>query len=212
MDLNLPELSLERQEIRCSDCQQSYSIVRGLKSCRCPECGNIEYFSESGGAPAKAWVRPATPIQRSAAVEEFLQDSPLATALGPSNHLEIEAILRRYENEWQLWSALTLHFRWSEYHNAYLSFCARNLIFAKACERYLAHQKIYASIQAEAWQAEVAEQMIKRAETLAIVQWERSEGTKSWLNMGPYKDKTAWQFLWAIAGGVLAVIAIGYFS
>jgi hypothetical protein len=208
MNLDLPQVSLERQEIRCSDCRHVYSIVQGLKSGRCPECGNIEFFSQQV-APAKVLVRPATVIARSAAVEEFLKDSPFATAIGPANHLEIQSILRRYDNEWQLWSALTLHFRWAEYHNAYLSFCARNHCIDKACARYLAHQKIFAPIADESWQAEAAEQMISRAQTLAIVQWERSEGLKPWLKSGPYRDKTLWTFLWVVVGFILAAVAVG---
>lgn len=200
MDLNVSQELASRQEVRCSDCNHAYSVTRGLKSGRCPACGNIEYLQLAAKEPSLRIPSQAQNYLQKAAVVAALQDNE-ALALQTPDADEVEALLRRYGTEGQLWGALVFHFAEPALHAAYLSFCARNLLLGKASDRYATHQRVYAPLVHEHWQATLSEQMLKRVQVLQTIQWERSEfgGTRPIFNFGFYTLDT-WKLLWFSIG------------
>lgn len=174
METNPNRSGPNRKEIRCRDCGHIYLIAWGQKSSRCQDCGNIEFHADD----AQPLLDLASPISllknrvlekaQKIRVPEPTLD-PLLEFQKPADGSKVEDILVAYQVEWQLWAALVKNFQDSNYHAAYLSQIAMRRNFDLASERYLAHRSAMSLLREDAWQAEVADQMLVRIEAISAV-------------------------------------------
>jgi phage FluMu protein Com len=120
----------------------------------------------------------------------------------------VEEIRHRFQVEWQLWAQLVLHFGDPAYHSAYLAQAVTSGRLEKAAERYRLHQATMAPLPADRWQAEVADLMLLRLESLAAA-WMEMEGRSTlqlplWARFLPL-ESWAWKAAWLLVGLVLGL-------
>lgn len=191
MDLHGTHSPAASKEIQCADCGQRYRAALQWRSARCPQCGNIEFFpvQESGGL---------APEEEAAAELQRFRGTP-------SGH-EVERLLIRHQVEWQLWAAVVKNFSDPAHHSAYLSLALSFHCLDQAAARYREHQAVMALLPDSRWQAEVAEVMLGRLESLSAVQMQReASGLRlpSWVLLLPVESRTlrvGWILL-GLAGG-----------
>ena len=147
-------------------------------------------------APTKA---PPKTVDDSAEILERFRTTP-------DGHT-VQDYLVRYQVEWQLWARLVQNFSDPALHGAYLARVTHAGAFDEASARYRDHRSVMALSPETHWQAEVAELMLSRVETLAALRMEQagSDGFRlpAWLYMLPLQSKPfriAWFTL-----GLLAV-------
>jgi len=97
----------------------------------------------------------------------------LARFHGMPDGLAVQEIMERYQVEWQHWAALVKNFADPVYHAAYLAHITRERAFDEASARYREHRAVMLLSQNTRWEAEVAELMITRIETLTTLRMER---------------------------------------
>lgn len=168
-----------------------YFVRARALSSSCEQCGNIEYHPEANvrhtsisdqglGATRAEWSAEdeleAADLQLnySGGVGEELSASVTRGQPLPAEALTVDAILLQNQQEWQLWAELVAHFHDENNHQAYLSFVAHNLLFAKAIERYTKHRQTFLRSANNRWQAEIADRKLEAIASICQVQLERS--------------------------------------
>lgn len=93
---------------------------------------------------------------------------PLAVfRVTPDGHT-VESLRVRYQVEWQLWAELVHHFGDPAYHAAYLATVVAGTALKTASERYQEHRAVMALLPDSRWQADVADLMLARIESLSL--------------------------------------------
>lgn len=107
--------------------------------------------------------------------------------------LKVEEILVKYQVEWQLWAMVVKHFADPAYHSAYLSHVVSMRSFDRAAERYREHRAVMMLGQDHHWQADVADLMLERIQTISLVCLEneaRGIRAPEWLQLLPWNSST----------------------
>lgn len=81
----------------------------------------------------------------------------------------VQAYIMKYQTEWHLWTVLLKDFSCSDLQYAYISQAVLEGKVAEACQRYRSHSKAMGRLREEKWQATVAEVMLERLESIALV-------------------------------------------
>ncbi len=196
-----------RKEITCRDCGHLYVIAQGQPSARCTSCGNIEYFaatqlSSFSQAIAKR-VLPRLP-------EKAPPADPLLPFRATPDGIVVENLRMKYQVEWQLWAALVKNFQDPAHHMAYVCQAAAARELERAAQRYREHRSVMALLADSRWQADVAELMLSRIETLSIMGMQREAG-QGWTSQLPLwflkaqTESRAMRYLWLTMGVVVMV-------
>ncbi len=160
METHGTQPSYGRQEIQCSDCGHLYLIAGGQESSLCQKCGNINLG------------RGRLVEEKEVVAEE--PSSPLVAFQAIPDGNTVSSIAARYQIEWQLWAKVVEHFSDPAFHAAYLTQALALEFVAEACARYRDHRSVMMLVEENRWQAEVADLMLARLESLAAVQMERA--------------------------------------
>ena len=175
-----------RQEFQCKDCGHKYFFAEGQYSSICLHCGNIAYHGI--GAEKSRFESTAllgqTVMKRLSEVNEKDIDWQISQD-------SVETIISRFQVEWQLWAQVVLHFNEPAYHMAYITHISTNRIFDIATSRYATHRANSLPIQGLKWEAEMADSMIHRIESLLLGQFIREERPKSlhWIVELPWEKQ-----------------------
>lgn len=156
-----------RKEIRCRDCGHGYSVGIGQRSSRCSACGNVAFHAESEGAAFLAGAVLSRVESRLPQREP--EANPLAAFAQPADGLAVNQLLHRYQVEWQLWAMLVKNFADPIYHAAYLAQVLQSRALDQAARRYREHRSVMALSTDSLWQAEVADLMLGRIESLTAM-------------------------------------------
>ena len=200
-----------RREITCSDCGHIYIIAQGQQSAHCRACGNIEFLPLSRG-PGSAGLGALTQEILSRRVLPRIEEKkadPLESFRATPDGAAVEALRMRYQVEWQLWAVLMRHFQDHVYHMAYVCQCASLHELDKAAARYREHRNVMALSHETRWQAEVAELMLSRIDSIAAMRMSSDHG--AWWAQLParfFLMKTEMKALgigWVVLGIVLGV-------
>ena len=167
-----------RREITCSDCGHVYVISLGQQSAHCRECGNIEFIPAARSASAGLGTLSQEILSRRVMprLEESKPD-PLAAFRSTPDGAAVEELRMRYQVEWQLWAMLVRHFHDHTFHMAYVCQCASLHELDKAAARYREHRNVMALSADTRWQAEVAELMLSRIDSIAAMRMSSDHGT-----------------------------------
>jgi hypothetical protein len=164
-----------RNEIRCSDCGHVYWVAASSRSARCSACGNIQALdgteADLGNLPQRLLDGAALSLR---GAEK--QDAVLDRFHLPQNGAEVQALLSRYQVEWQLWAMVVNHFEDPLYHTAYLCQAVGRKNLSRAAERYREHRSVMAVGRDTVWQAEAADLMLERIENLSQLRMEMETG------------------------------------
>jgi hypothetical protein len=129
--------------------------------------------------------------------------SILASFQKTPDGLAVQEIIERYQVEWQLWAVLVKNFGNPAYHAAYLAQVTALQAFDEASERYREHRAVMTLSENTRWEAEVADLMISRVETLATLRMEQqgSNGFRLpvWLYLLPLQSKP-FRIAWVTLG------------
>jgi hypothetical protein len=175
MDVHGTPRPAARKEIRCSDCGHVYWVADSNRSARCSACGNIQASGEVAnlGDLSQRLLDGAALSLRGG---EEKQGTILDRFHLPQNGAEVQALLSRYQVEWQLWAMVVNHFEDPLYHTAYLCQVTGRRDLSRAAERYREHRSVMAVGRDTMWQAEVADLMIERIENLSRMRMEMGGG------------------------------------
>ena len=151
----------------------------------CAACGNVGFHAANvspmpGLREAKqrrAQPRPAriAPATKPASISGSASAPTLAQFRVTPDGNRVQELIFRYQVEWQLWAEAVRHFADPAYHAAYISLAVSANSFAAAAERYREHRSVMALRPAESWQADVADLMLSRLETLSMMRLEQTE-------------------------------------
>lgn len=196
-----------RKEISCQDCGHVYVVSLQQQSSRCGACGNIAFHAEERNPQPKAATHFALPegwrVSSTAARRKTPAKAPPKTVDDSAAILErfrttpdghtVQDYLVRYQVEWQLWAKLVQNFSDPALHGAYLARITHAGSFEEASARYRDHRSVMALSPETHWQAEVAELMLSRVETLAALRMEQagSDGFRlpTWLYLLPLQSR-----------------------
>lgn len=121
--------------------------------------------------------------------------------------LRVQEIIERYQVEWQLWATLVKNFADPAYHAAYLAMVTGARAFDEASVRYREHRSVMALSENTRWEAEVADLMISRIESLTALRMEQEGGRgfrlATWLYLLPLQSRP-FRIAW-ITLGMLAM-------
>jgi hypothetical protein len=174
--------SEDRREITCSDCGHVYAIALGQQSGHCKKCGNIEFLPliakpRPGLGSLTQEILSRRVLPRLESQIDDVRTDPLASFRTTPDGQTVEALRMRFQVEWQLWAMLVRNFHDHSYHMAYVCQCASLHELAKAASRYREHRNVMALSADTRWQAEVAEQMLVRVESIAAMRLNADHGT-----------------------------------
>lgn len=108
-------------------------------------------------------------LEPKSAPEKPGRPDPLAAFQATPDGQAVEQLRMRYQVEWQLWAALVRQFQDHTFHMAYVCQCASLNELEKAAGRYREHRNVMALSADTRWQAEVAELMLSRIESIAAL-------------------------------------------
>jgi predicted nucleic acid-binding Zn-ribbon protein len=162
-------------------------------------------------AAAGAAAEPAKPAASApsgpALPEAPAPDEILARFQSTPDGHAVQEIIERYQVEWQLWAVLVKNFGNPVYHAAYLAQVTAMQAFDEASARYREHRAVMTLSENTRWEADVADLMISRVETLATLRMEQqgSDGFRlpAWLYLLPLQSKP-FRIAW-ITLGLLSV-------
>lgn len=168
----------ERRQIACSDCGHVYLISLGQQSAHCRKCGNIEFIPAAGKATGGLGTLTQELLNRRILprLEESKPD-PVAAFHATPDGAAVEELRMRYQVEWQLWAMLVRNFHDHTFHMAYVCQCASLHELDKAAARYREHRNVMALSSDTRWQAEVAELMLSRIDSIAAMRMSSDHGT-----------------------------------
>ncbi|RYZ99591.1 MAG: hypothetical protein EOP11_19270 [Proteobacteria bacterium] len=160
------------------------------------------------GLSAPEAPKPLTELPRQEPAEDIL-DRFRKTPDG----LEVQAIIERYQVEWQLWATLVKNFGAPAFHAAYLAQITADQNFEEASARYRDHRAVMLLSESTRWEAEVAELMISRVETLATLRLEQQVSTgfrvPAWLWLLPVQSRP-FRIAWITLGMLTMAKLFGY--
>lgn len=202
-----------RKEIRCVDCGHRYVIAEGQYSSICSRCANVAYHRGTGSgllnqkSPPPA--APVLPLSRERVKAPGIDH--LAAFRRPVDGKATEALLIRYQVEWQLWSALVQNFGDPVHHSAYLSLVTETRAFDVASNRYRQHASVMALVRENSWQSSVAELMLSRLEQLALVRLRLEQPASGFLwqrwaqaNVLAFRSRAV-KYFWVGLGAIVAI-------
>ena len=186
-----------------------------MQSARCANCGNIQAIHAAAGLQ-KADVSAARSLLKTA----LLGTEPVVAEPEPVIHrfqappdsARVQEILTQFQVEWQLWAMVAKNFSEPAFHSAYLTHIVSRASFDKAAERYREHRSVMALGRDGLWQAEVADLMLERIETLASMRMKMEGGggiiLPYWLLALPL-GKGVFRVAWITLGLVLMFKLLG---
>lgn len=182
MEIDVSGSSSVRKEITCTDCGHIYLVAQGQQSSRCQNCGNIEFLPGEKAAPEKLKSLSHQIVAKRVLPRLDKGTDFLLPFRATPDAMAVEELRMRYQVEWQLWAVLVKNFQSPVYHMAY--FCQATVAnqLEQAAERYRQHRAVMALLPDSRWQAEVAELMLSRIESLSIVRM-NAEGQGWWAQL-----------------------------
>lgn len=181
MELDVSGSTSVRKEITCGDCGHVYLVAQGQPSGRCQSCGNIEFLPETPADPEKLKALSHDIVARKVLPRLDPGISKEVDFLTPfratPDGAAVEEIRIRYQVEWQLWAMLVKNYQNPVYHMAYFCQATAANQLEQAAARYREHRSVMALLADCRWQAEVADLMLSRIESLAMVRMEAEVGS-----------------------------------
>jgi hypothetical protein len=186
-----------------------------MRSARCSSCGNIQVVNASAGQE-KSDLSAARSLLKTA----LLGPEPAAIEPEPVIHrfqstpdsARVQEILTNYQVEWQIWAMVAKNFDDPAYHSAYITHIVSRAAFDRAAERYREHRSVMALGRDGLWQAEVADLMLERIETLSLMRMKMEGGggiiLPYWLLALPL-GKGVFRVAWITLGLVLIFKLLG---
>lgn len=188
-----------------------------MRSARCSACGNIQVLDAYVGAESSGDHSVARSLLKEALLgkEAAVEPAPLTEIQrfqAPPDAGRVQEILTKYQVEWQIWAMVAKNFGDPAYHSAYLTHVVSRATFDRASERYREHRSVMALGKDGLWQAEVADLMLERIETLATMRMKMEGGggiiLPYWLLSLPL-GKGVFRVAWITLGLVLGFKLLG---
>jgi hypothetical protein len=108
--------------------------------------------------------------------------------------------------EWQIWAMVVKNFSDPAFHAAYLTYAISHRAFDAAAARYREHRSVMALMEEHRWQAEVADLMLERIQSVSAVRMEMEGGgglrLPGWLLLLPLGGRT-FRLAWIILGMIV---------